>query len=181
MAEVGMPNWFKRQRARAALDERKRSSVFGEKSRPVRMALSTIGADVHSREKETFVAESAAAISRYLCAASHGDLSDDETVYAVAVFAMVAADYLAQKLHARFEASAALSLAKLLQGRQDLGHIHDRVIDKFYVLGATKPTIVQSIRQSLDEWIDQPTRGNLDSLRRGVDELRAPSLSASDS
>ena len=131
-----MLNWFKRQRALAALDERKRSSAFGEKSRSVRMALSTIGTDVYSLEKEIFVAESAAAISR-------------------------------------FEASAALSLAKLLQGRRDLGSVHDRVIDEFYVLAATKPAVAQSIHQNLDAWIDQPTRGNLDSLLRGGDKLRA--------
>lgn len=175
-----MLNWFKRQRALAALDERKRSSAFGESSRPVRMALSTIGVDVHSLEKETFVAESAAAISRNVCAASHGDLCDDETVYAAGVFAMVAADYLARKLGARFEASAALSLAKLVRGRRDLGRVHDRVIDKFYVLAATKPIIAQSIQQNLDAWIDQPTRGTLGSLSREFDRLRAsPTVSDS--
>jgi len=94
-------------------------------------------------------------------------------VYAAGVFAMVAADHLARKLRARFEASAALSLAKLVQGRRDLGAVQDRVIDKFYVLAATKPAVAQSIHQNLDAWIDQPTRGNLDSLLRGGDKLRA--------
>src|SRR3954454_9462361 len=82
--------------------------------------------------------------------------------------------------HARFEASAALSLAKLVRGRPDLGGFHDPVIDKFYVLTATKPTIVQSIRQSLDEWINQPTREHLASLMMAIEKLRGRGVSGQD-
>jgi hypothetical protein len=162
-----MFGWFKRQRAQKVFDE-----PAGEKFRPIRIALCTIDADVQSVETETFVAECAARISKHLCKANHLDLSEERTLYVAGIFAIAAADHLSRKLHARFEISASLALARLVAGARDIGPVYDTAVDGFYRLITRKPKVIQGIAQDLANWIDQPTPENLECLATRFDALR---------
>jgi hypothetical protein len=168
-----MFEWLKWRRPAKALDEATRAYVLPETFRPIRTALSTIGADVRSAETETFVAECAARISKHLCEASRLNLSKDEALYVAGIFAMVAANHLSRKLHARFEVSASLALARLVAGHRDIGPIQDTAIDGFYRLTTSKATIIQGIAESLGNWIDHPIPENLECLTTKFDVLRS--------
>jgi hypothetical protein len=162
-----MLGWFKRQRAQKIFN-----GPSGEKVRPIRIALSTIDADVQSVETEMFVAECAARISKHLCRANHLDLSEERTLYVANIFAMAAADHLSRKLHAQFEISASLALARLVAGARDIGPVYDTAVDGFYRLTTRKPKVIQGIAQDLANWIDQPTPENLECLATRFEVLR---------
>jgi hypothetical protein len=162
-----MFGWFRKPRTQKVFEE-----PAGEKFRPIRIALSTIDADVQSVETETFVAECAARISKRLCKASHLDLSEERTSYVAGIFAIAAADHLSRKLHVRFEIAASLALARLVAGARDIGPVYDTAVDGYYRLNTRKPEVIQGIAQDLASWIDQPTRENLECLATRFEVLR---------
>lgn len=164
-----MFGWLKRRQELEAAQSRRTRERFNG----VRTALATIGVKVTAVEPEIFVAEAATAISKHLCKLSRAPVTEDNRLYAAAVFAMIATDQLARMLNVRFETSADLSVARLVGGKE---HIHDRAIDRFYRLSSELPMIVQSVSQSLVEWIDRPTSANLDSLVTAFDLLRNSSV-----
>lgn len=166
-----MFGWAKRRRALKLSTERMRHDAMNEKRRPIVAALSAIGANVQSGEKESFAAESAAKVTRHLCQANNVDMSEEHSLYVAGIFTMVAADQLARSVGARFGTSASLALARLVPGNSDLGGSYDTVIDGFYRLTANKPEVVERIRESLAQWVAQPNPGNVDRLKASFDML----------